>query len=80
MKRSEARAANLTKYFTGKLCNRGHDSYRYTATGQCAKCNTENAAKYRNGIRPVVKSVTLKVHPDDVEMLKAFATTLGLQR
>ena len=84
MKRAHARATGQSTYFTGKLCNRGHDSYRYTSTGVCIKCSAENSEKYRKDIIAKAKTVSvavrLKVHPDDVEMLNAFALMLGLQR
>jgi hypothetical protein len=84
MKRSTAKELGASTYFTGKLCSRGHNSYRYTANGQCIKCSAENAAKYqknlRDASRSVITSVSFRVHPDDVEMLKAFALMLGMQR
>ena len=38
MERSEARALNLSKYYTGRPCNQGHLGYRYTQSGTCSEC------------------------------------------
>ena len=42
--RREACHFGSTKYDTGKPCRRGHFSYRYTASGICAKCSSEKTA------------------------------------
>jgi len=36
--REDARKYGLDRYFTGKLCNRGHASERYTNSGHCIQC------------------------------------------
>lgn len=36
--RSEARAAGVTVYFTGRPCPRGHLAMRYASNGTCADC------------------------------------------
>jgi hypothetical protein len=36
--RSEARAQELTRFFTGKACKRGHFSERYTLNNGCIEC------------------------------------------
>lgn len=36
--RKAATAAGEGKYYTGKLCSKGHDSFRYTQSGTCAEC------------------------------------------
>lgn len=36
--RKQAKQQNITKYFTGKKCLRGHIAYRTTANGQCLEC------------------------------------------
>jgi hypothetical protein len=38
--RAQAREANLKTYFTGKACGRDHISNRFTASGNCTKCQT----------------------------------------
>lgn len=36
--RNDARARGLTRYFTGKPCERGHIAERYVATPNCVEC------------------------------------------
>ena len=40
IKRSEAKAKGLKRFFTGKPCKRGHTAERQTAGGACCKCHT----------------------------------------
>ncbi len=40
--RAEGKQYSLAHYFTGKPCKRGHISKRYTGTGICIACCTEN--------------------------------------
>ena len=35
----EAKAANETRYFTGKPCKNGHISERFTANRECVACH-----------------------------------------
>ena len=39
--RDEAKAAGLQYYYTGLVCRKGHDSQRYTASGECVECGKE---------------------------------------
>lgn len=45
--RKEAIAKNLSFYFTGKPCSRGHLEKRYVNSSNCVKCNAEFHAKRR---------------------------------
>jgi len=48
VKRSEAMAANLPRYFTGRPCRHGHVSERTTIDGHCLGCNQMRAPeKYK---------------------------------
>lgn len=38
IERKFAQESGLKTYFTGKLCKKGHVSYRYTKSGACAEC------------------------------------------
>lgn len=40
--RAEAKERQLTEYFTGKPCSRGHMSQRKTNNGMCRECVREN--------------------------------------
>lgn len=41
--REQAKAAGLSRFFTGKPCKRGHLSQRTTANGGCFACNSADA-------------------------------------
>lgn len=47
MKKREAAALKLARYFTGKLCKHGHLSERYTSTGQCVECTAKQSQARR---------------------------------
>ena len=40
--RQQAKQLGLKRYFTGKSCQNGHISERYTTSGQCCICTTIN--------------------------------------
>lgn len=44
-KRSEAKAAGIPRYFTGKPCKHGHNSTRLTSTGYCVQCRKDGEAE-----------------------------------
>lgn len=45
--RSQAIAAGLTRYFTGKPCPNGHVAERFVSAYTCAECAAMHKAKYR---------------------------------
>jgi hypothetical protein len=45
--RAEAIERGEPKYITGEACIKGHKTYRYTVTGECASCRTERNYKAR---------------------------------
>lgn len=49
--RSEAMKMGYTTYYTGRVCRRGHDCYRYTASSACAACISEKRAEERRVYR-----------------------------
>lgn len=60
MTRSQAKQLGIKKYFSGKPCVRGHNSYRYTSKGSCVECldnyRHENPEKFNeNKIRSTTK-------------------------
>lgn len=63
--RAEARSAGLTHYYTGRLCNRGHDSLRYTRGGTCIQCSQMPEFKVRQKI--------YDARPDRVQKRKEYA-------
>lgn len=46
--RADAKCGGLTRYFTGKPCNRGHVDQRMSANSGCVTCHREWSKKYRN--------------------------------
>lgn len=56
MKRAEAIALGLKKYFTGKQCRHGHTAPRYTDSGSCQDCLAA-ARTGKVGKLPVVPQV-----------------------
>jgi len=83
--RNDAIAARRTKYWTGRTCNRGHESRRYTRTGACCKCGTENSMDYQkrkiNELQVMGDSnmvvVRISIHEDFVQNLKDYAEILN---
>ena len=45
--RAEAKAQGLTHYYTGKPCNKGHDSKRYVSVNKCVQCIKYHQKKWR---------------------------------
>ncbi|TDN60789.1 hypothetical protein [Scandinavium goeteborgense] len=48
MKRTTQREAlelGLARFYTGKTCIHGHDSERYTLSGECVQCNNDRARR-----------------------------------
>ena len=45
--RAEAIEQGEPKYITGEACIKGHRTYRYTVTGECASCRTERNYRAR---------------------------------
>lgn len=41
----EALDLGSARFYTGKKCIHGHDSERYTLSGECVKCNNERARR-----------------------------------
>lgn len=47
MTRADAKAAGLTRYFTGVPCKHGHVVERFTGTAICVECNRLHVARLR---------------------------------
>lgn len=56
MTQREALELGLTRFYTGKTCIHGHDSERYTISGECVKCNNDRARRQQQ-----LRSERLKV-------------------
>lgn len=85
--RNEAIESGMLKYCTGKLCTRGHESYRYTASGACVECVAGYAKDTAKRVREKQKqrragmiAVTCTAHADDVPLIHRYADALALAR
>lgn len=60
--RAKAKAAGLTRYFTGKACKNGHVAERYVSTGSCKDCLRKWEGEYfdRDPVRRVHKNAHFK--------------------
>lgn len=47
LSRSEARAAGLARFYTGKPCRYGHVAERYTCSGKCSECQRRLSANFK---------------------------------
>ena len=80
--RKEAATRGVSKYYTGRPCTNGHESQRYTSSGICCKCNTENTMRYQRNMvsrlngKTVDVRVVLYVPEDQVDALQAYAEIL----
>jgi hypothetical protein len=79
MNRETARMQNLTTYNTGSKCIRGHNSDRYTSTGNCIECLKRYSAKFKSR-HAIYKIVEVRAHPADVAALTAYVEALRIQR
>lgn len=44
--RAQAAESGLTRYYTGKPCNRGHDAERFVSNGSCIQCQKARTRVY----------------------------------
>lgn len=44
--RQDSEKQGLKHFYTGILCNEGHDSKRYTKNGQCVECSNKKSIEY----------------------------------
>ena len=52
VRRKDALAQGLTRYFTGKACSKGHVAERWTADWTCVVCKSASFAAYRRDHQP----------------------------
>lgn len=52
----EAKAQNLSKYFTGKSCPKGHVASRYVANGSCCDCHIQGTTTYQGKWRRIARN------------------------
>lgn len=81
--RSEAAAVGKAKFFTGRVCAKGHRSFRYTSTGTCAACVKQHGRKYSQEKRNVVRGfqqIRVTVHVDEIPQVLRFVDALNAAR
>lgn len=78
--RTEAAAAGLRKYWSGKPCGRGHNALRYVASGTCVKCSHDNQAKFSRGRAPGMSAHTFMMHNEDVPAVAELVDALNAAR
>lgn len=74
LRRQDAQALGLSKYFTGKACANGHRAERYTSSGQCVECAKSAARITHNRTWRLV----LKVDNDQKRAILSFIKSLGI--
>jgi hypothetical protein len=72
LERSEAAVRQLKRYFTGRPCRRGHQSERFTSSGQCIECMKKTVGLF---VR-----ISVDVHQDDRASLEMFARQMAEAR
>lgn len=77
--KKQAEARKLHKYFTGRPCNKGHLTLRYSNTGACIACIATYARERREQAKRIWVRVELR-HVDDAAVLHEFAAALNAAR
>lgn len=85
MTRREAAEAGHKRYYTGRLCNRGHDCQRFTSTGGCLKCASVYVKEYNKRLTEKAAhrstgTFSYPLHPDDHAAALAYCQALDMQR
>ena len=72
MKRSDAKALGLTRYFTGKPCPRGHIEDRMTSSGRCCVCANADKVARRKARPEEHKQYMQEWHAANAEKQRAY--------
>ena len=62
--RDEAKAAGLTRFFSGRPCVNNHMGQRTTVNGGCCRCNTELGNQLYHAEGPEKRKIRQKAHQD----------------
>jgi len=76
--RKEAHRAGFKRFYTGRLCQAGHDSERYVSTGNCCDCISKYSKPYSSS--PDQVEFSAKLHPDDLAAARMFCEALNAER
>ncbi len=71
MKRSEAKAQGLKRYFTGKSCPRGHIVERLVSNGDCCACNDERSSRLHRMATIARREATREIREAQLRVKKA---------
>lgn len=84
MTRNEAIQLGLKKYNTGRPCNNGHNSDRYTSTGGCCQCQKDVVYKRRKQLSKQIAAtkdgrafIECYVPRDQVAAIRQYVETLN---
>ena len=81
LSRDDAFAQGLKKYYTGRPCARGHDTFRYVRTGACVDCIRFYSRSYQFQIKPNETQLTIKLrNADDIPVLMELVNQLNIAR
>jgi 5-methylcytosine-specific restriction endonuclease McrA len=69
--RADARAQELTHYYTGKPCISGHSARRFVSSGHCTECLREWKTTWRDGNREKVNEQARKDRAANLPKVKA---------
>ena len=72
LSRKEAKSKDLIYYFTGKPCQHGHISQRYSRNGQCFSCQATKTSNYRKKNRKKIKKSKQKWSKDNQELRNMY--------
>lgn len=79
--RQQAAMVGENKYWTGRKCNNGHSSPRYTSSGICCQCNYQNGRKYAKIIKENMldSEIAIKVttRPEHIGAIREYAKILN---
>lgn len=78
--RREAANLQLHKYYTGKPCQKGHLSLRYTNTGCCVSCIAGYGRAYKAAVQGKVKVLRAVVDARDYDAVMKYIDALRLAR
>ena len=81
IKRNDAHAAGLRRFYTGKPCKYGHSAERFVTTGGCVACNAQRSKAFAIASNNAQgKFVYPLKHPDDHAAAWAYCQALDLAR
>lgn len=85
--RREAANSGEVRYYTGRPCRNGHETFRYTSTGNCSACSKDRAHQFSEQVRTAMQRkqqglvlIELCIYEQDAERLRNYALALRTSR